>query len=75
VDAWKRYENETASQVGKSESSKTHSPLEQLSQKGKKSSQIVSKDEKLDPNLPESAQLSSRGVAQSSELRQKELRS
>jgi hypothetical protein len=54
VDAWKRYENQTASRVGQSESGKTHSPLEQLSQKGKKSSQIVSKDEKLVPTLPES---------------------
>jgi len=57
VDAWKRYEKQTASQVGKPESGKTHSPSERLSQKGKKSSQIVSKDEKLVPTLPESASL------------------
>jgi hypothetical protein len=57
VDAWKRYENQAASQVGKPESGKTHSPSERLSQKGKKASQIVSKDEKLVPTLPESASL------------------
>ncbi|MBW4500844.1 MAG: hypothetical protein KME57_15100 [Scytonema hyalinum WJT4-NPBG1] len=56
-DAWKRYENQTASRVGESESEKTHSPLEQLSQKRKKSSQIANQGEKLVPTLPESASL------------------
>jgi hypothetical protein len=55
VEAWQRYENQTANRVGASESGLTHSPLEQFSIKGRKVDQIATKGEKSISTLPESA--------------------
>jgi hypothetical protein len=55
LEAWQHSKNRK--QLGESESRKTDSPSERFSNKGRMSSQIANKGEKLVPNLPESAYL------------------